>query len=364
MEDQPMRPIIVLLMASVVLASCGREPVDIPEPRERTIEPYRVVEAAGSRDVRLPGLIQAADRASLAFAVSGTLVELNVNNSDRVEEGAIIARLDDELFRLQIDTARAQLQRASATAEERRLELDRRRQLYESGWISPAALEQFTAAYVTAESDVRASRALLGQMTRALERSILYAPYAGVIANVYVDPFEEVHVGMPIAELNADGGLEVLVDAPDRLAGQLIPGMSVSVDLATVQGCGCAGQIVQVGRDAGATNTIPVTVSIRNPPANLLPGMAASATITLVSETIGTPIPFASVVAGPTQDQVHVFLYDRDTSRVQLVPITVTGAQGNIVLVSEGLSEGDIIAAAGAGILRDGQRVRLPEDFQ
>lgn len=354
----------LVLACALLLTACGRGDGEAPAPRVRAIEPFVVQDVETAVDRRLPGLIQAAERTSLGFAVAGTVTELNVSTGERVEEGALIARLDDEPYRLQMESARAQLQRANAAAAERRSDLDRQRQLFEGGWISPAALEQFETAYETARSDVRAAEAQLGQAQRNLERTVLRAPYTGVIAGVYVDAFEEVSIGMRVAELNAEGALEILVDAPDRLASQLSPGMEARIEATTVDGCGCQGRIVQVGRDVGGDNAIPVTIAIDNPPSGLLPGMAASATVSLETGSAGTPIPFAAIVAGPDPSQAHVFVYDHGSSTVRLTPVTPIGAQGDIVLIGEGLSNGDIIAAAGTGLLRDGQQVRLPADTE
>ncbi|TNE37867.1 MAG: efflux RND transporter periplasmic adaptor subunit [Sphingomonadales bacterium] len=347
----------------LILAGCGPRNDVAPEARVRAIEPFVVQGAETAIERRLPGLIQAAERTSLGFAVAGTVIEIAVTTGETVEEGALIARLDDEPYRLQVEAVRAQVQRANAAAAERRSELDRQRQLFEGGWISPAALEQYETSYETARSDVRAAEAQLGAAQRNLERTVLRAPYTGVIAGVFVDSFEEVGIGMRVAELNAEGALEIQVDAPDRLASQLGLGMEVRIEATTVDGCGCTGRIAQVGRDVGGDNSIPVTIAIDNPPAGLLPGMAASATISLDTGAAGTPIPFAAVVAGPDANQANVFVYDPDTSVVRLTPVTPIGAQGDVVLIGAGLNDGDIIAAAGTGLLRDGQDVRLPDGF-
>ena len=130
-----------------------------------------------------------------------------------------------------------------------------------------------------------------------------------------------------------------------------------------MEGCGCVGRIVEVGRDVGGDNSIPVTIAIDNPPEGLLPGMAASATVSLETAEAGTPVPFAAIVAGADANQAHVFLYEPETSTVRLTPVSLIGAQEDLVLVSDGLNDGDIIAAAGTGLLRDGQEVRLPMAF-
>ncbi len=355
-----MKRIVLILGVVAALSGCSPRNDEAPEERIRAIEPYTVQGATTAIDRRLPGLVQAAESTSLGFAVAGTITELNVSTGQRVAEGAVIAQLDSEPYGLQAETARAQLQRAQAAAAERRSDLDRQRQLFEGGWVSPAAIEQYSTAYDTAASDVRAAEAQLGQAERSLERTTMLAPYDGVIANVFVDAFEEVSVGMRVAQLNAEGALEILIAAPDRLSGQLHTGMPVRVDATNITGCGCSGQITQVGQDAGGANTIPVTISINAPPPGLLPGMAASATISLATDGAGMPVPFGAIVAGPDPSIGHVFVFDPDLSVVRLTPVTVVGAQGSVVLVGSGINDGDIIAAAGTGLLRDGQRVRLP----
>ena len=55
------------------------------------------------------------------------------------------------------------------------------------------------------------------------------------------------------------------------------------------------------------------------------------------------------------------FVYQPDTSTVKKVPIQWLGVKDNMVIVTEGLSAGDVLAVAGVSFLSDGMKVKLME---
>ena len=59
------------------------------------------------------------------------------------------------------------------------------------------------------------------------------------------------------------------------------------------------------------------------------------------------------------QGEGTVYVYDPETSTVQQRQITSAGIRENMIIVSEGLEEGDLVAAAGVSFLREGQKVKL-----
>lgn len=56
---------------------------------------------------------------------------------------------------------------------------------------------------------------------------------------------------------------------------------------------------------------------------------------------------------------MSVYVFDPDTSRVARRDVTVGGIRENMIVVLDGLEEGDRIASAGVSFLKDGQEVRL-----
>lgn len=340
---------------------CTPDAEQAAEPRVRTIAAFTVETGAAGQVRSLSGTVQAVQSASLSFAVSGTISEIAVSVGQSVRAGDIIARLDTEPYDLNVASARAQLQSAQASEVRARDDLQRQRKLFEGGWVSPAAVSQYELAYTVAANDVEAAEAQLSQAQRSLDRSRIVAPYDGTIADVLVDPFAEISAGRPAVEINGEGALEMAIDAPDRLAEQIRLGLDAAIDATSVAGCGCRGRVSSIGKVVGGGTTFPVTVAILDPPPELLPGMSATATFEFATGLDGALVPFGAIAAGPDANTAYVFKYDAETRAVHRTPVVVAGGQDERVLVVEGLAEGDVIAAGGTGLLRDGQIVRLPE---
>lgn len=354
----------VLAALAGLLAGCGE--VAPPEAeRIRAIKPYYVVEPSGGDVRRYSGTVAAATTSALSFAVSGTVQTVGVNQGDHVTQGQVLATLDTEPFELDVQAASSELSAARADFENKRVELDRQRQLFERGWVAKAAYDQAVAAFEAAEGQLNLARSRLGLAERDLSQTSLTAPFDGLIAVRDVDPFVEVTKGQTIFQIDSADALEVDLAIPDGLVTRLSVGTPVTVDAATIPGCGCTGRITEIGVQAGAANAVLVKAAILDVPDGLLPGMAVEAGIVL-SDTNGTRGYMAPIVAIAAGDDVvhgYVFKYDPDTSVVRKVPVSSDEiVSGNLISITNGIAAGDIIAAAGVSFLRDGQRVTLLGD--
>ena len=351
----------VALFSIFLLAGCSEAPPDAPE-RIRAIKPYYVSEPAGGDVRRYSGTIAASDTSAMSFAVPGTVATVNVNQGEHVSAGQVLATLDPAPFELNVQGARSQLATAQANHDEKKLALDRQRQLYERGWVAKAALDQAVAAFDAAEGDLNLARSRLGTAERDLANTRLVAAFDGLIAERHVEPFEEVTVGTPIFQINSDGALEVDVSVPDSVIARLSVGAPVTVEVSTATGCGCAGRITEIGTESNAANTVSVTAALLESPRELLPGMSAEVSVVLSSilEARGYLVPLAAIAPGDEAAQGYIFKFDANAGVVRKVPVRGGEAVAeNHVEVIEGVAAGDIIAVAGVSFLRDGQAVKL-----
>ena len=349
-----------LLIAAFVVG-CDDTPPDDVE-RIRAIKPYYVAEPAGGDVRRYSGTIAATYTSALSFAVSGTVLTVEVNNGDSVVEGQVLATLDPESFDLGVEAARSERAAAQAEFENQRVQLDRQRQLYERDWVAKAALDQAVAAAEAAEGMLNLARSRLGLAERDLANTRLTAPFDGVVALRDVDPFVEVAKGQTVFQLDSEGAFEINLSIPDTLVGRLSIGAPVTIEAPTVPGCGCPGRITEIGAAAGAANAVPVTAAILESPDGLLQGMAVEASVILSDDggPRGFLVPLVAIAPGDKNARGYVFKYDTENGVVRKTPFHSNGAvSGNLISITEGVEAGDIVAAAGVSFLRDGQRVKL-----
>lgn len=358
----PRKPgILGLAFILLSLTACEEDAPAGVEERVRAIKSFVVSERAGADLRRFSGSLVASDTSGLAFPVSGTVQTVTVVEGDRVEAGQVLATLDTTPFDLNVQAAQAELSSAKARFSEMEADLARQRQLFDKGWVARAAIDQAQAAYDSAAAELNLARTRLGSAQRDLDKSILRAPFDGVIAERSVEAFEEVQAGSSLFQVNSDGVMETVFSVPDTLVGRLSLGTEITVDVRTIADCGCNAVISEIGSASGAANTVTVKASLLTTGNGLLPGMASEVIVPLsdVADSRGFLVPITAIAPGDETAQGYVFVFDPESETVSKIPVTGgTGVDGNYVEVAAGLKEGDILAAAGVSFLRDGQRVK------
>ena len=356
------RLIVTALLSGLipVLVACEEE---VPEPKERVraLKTITVSERAGSRSRVITGTVQAVDESNLSFEVSGNIVSLPADVGDKVSKGQLLASLDRQRFGLAAEAAEANVGRAEAVLSEKHNEFDRQQTLFKKKWVSEAALQQAEASAKSASNDLRYTRAQLNLARRDLERTELHAPFSGVVAKRHVDAHQEIKSGQPIYSVYADGAMEVRINVPETSINALNVGQQAEIQLSSGENGALNGKVSEIGTSAEVGNTYPVKVAILDADETILPGMTASVMLLLEDDTQEAAflIPVGALVPGEEPRQGYVFRFDPDTSKVQRVPVRGRGVRDDMVVITKGITAGDVIAVAGVSFLRDGQKVKL-----
>jgi len=356
--------IVALGLTNVALAlsltACEEEQVELMD-NTRSIKPFTISERSSGQLRRFPGLVKAVDTSRISFEVDGNTREVNVNVGDRVEKGQVLATLDDKPFQLSVEAAEADLGKAKAQLAEKDTAFVRQKTLFEKDWVAKAAYDQALAARDSTANQVLYATSKLKLARRDLEKTVLEAPFDGVIADKFVDPFQEVARGEPMFELYVEAAMEVEVSLPETAVGKVYVGQPAKIAFPNEAVPAQEGQVSEIGTATSEANAFPVKVLLSDPPKSLLPGMVGDVALVVSVEGDNVPylIPVAAIAAGKELGKGYVFVYDAETSTVKKVEIRTKGVQDNRVLITQGIESGDVIASTGVSFLRDGQEVRL-----
>ena len=115
---------------------------------------------------------------------SGVVEEVNVLEGQAVKKGDVLVKLDARDFELMIQSASARLKQAEATLDKTSRELEWEEELYDQGLISTNELQDHRIANLDAQARVEEARAQLAEAQLAMERSVIKAPFDGVIIAV------------------------------------------------------------------------------------------------------------------------------------------------------------------------------------
>jgi RND family efflux transporter MFP subunit len=359
MSKQTLKQMVWILCLSVALTAC-KEKVEIID-EVRAIKTMTVSEQAAGQTLKLSGLAAAVDSSDLSFQVGGQVASVEVDIGDRVKKGQVLAVLDPEPYQLDVDAIKAELVKARDKANESKSQYDRQRRIYEQGAGVKSRLDVAEYNYKAAQSAVDFQVARLELANRNLRKTRLLSPYDGTIAWRSVQPNEEVKAGQKVFEINASGKMEVQLAVPETAIHRIHIDDAVTITFPTLPGESTQGRITFIGSAAVQANAFPVKVELVDPNKRIKPGMTAEANFTVMDENLkaGYMLPLQAILPALEANQGTVFVYDSQTSMVKKTPIRFQGAEGKRVIVTEGLSAGDIIAVAGVSFLADGMKVKL-----
>jgi len=351
--------IVFLVIIGSGVTAC-KEKIEIVE-QVRAIKTITVSELATSQIRKFSGIVRAADSSNLSFEVNGKVETVEVDVGDPVRKGQVLAVLDKEPYRLDVDAAQAELVKAEANVINTNEEYERQERVYLQGAGAKSKLDQAKYNYNAAESQVKYQVAKLNLAKRNLRETMLTSPYDGHIAWRDVDPHEEITVGQRIFAIDAIGALEVHLAVPETTINQIQIDTPATISFPTLPDHSVEGRVSDIGSAAVKANAFPVKVGLSAPPANINPGMTAEASLVLKddSQFTGYLVPLQAILPDQKVNHGYVFVYDSNISAVRKTPIRLIGQERNKVIVSEGVSTGDIIAVAGVSFLADGMKVKL-----
>jgi RND family efflux transporter MFP subunit len=349
-----------LSLVALLVGACGGEVAE-PVEQVRAVKTIMVADRASGQMRKFPGTVEPVDNSSLSFEVSGLVREVSANAGDRFEKGQVLAVLDKQPFELNVESARAALSRAEAQFEEKGTAYDReqRIQAQDPGATTQRAVDQARAAYESNRQGVSFNRAQLDLARRDLQNAELRAPFDGVVAARHIEAFEEVNRGAPVYDVFIEGAMEATVAIPENMIADVYLGLRGEVRLADAV---YQAVVSEVGSAATSANAFPVKATITDADEAVRPGMTAELTLLFSLEEAGQSgylVPVQALAPGLASDDRHVFVYDSETSTVRKTAVQGGGLVGDQVIVTTGISPGDVIVVAGVPFLRDGQQVTL-----
>ncbi len=350
-----------LLLAG--LAACGsEEQAAAPEVPIRAIKHMTIGEVAATEVRVLAGIVGAGTSSNVAFEIGGQVTEMLVNVGDTIEPGQLLARLDPERYRLEVEQAEFTLRQAEAAQRDSLAKFKQQEELRAGRYTTQTALDTAQNNLRNAEGQVGIAQSQLVLRRRDLAKTELVAPFGGRVAEQVVEVFEEVGPGQAIYLLQTEGDDEVSVSVPERLISKVTVGQRLEVRFPPLDGAAASGVISEISPRAGDGNAYPAKIKIVEAPSGLRPGMSARIILSYetgaTGEAFTVPIGALKGSASGTSEAV-VYLYDADAGVVRERPVKVVGVEGNTPQIVGELKPGDVIATAGVGHMFDGMEVRL-----
>ncbi|MBA3357242.1 MAG: efflux RND transporter periplasmic adaptor subunit [Pyrinomonadaceae bacterium] len=419
-------PKLLLLALSAVIALLAIGYVFFfSAPKSISAAEVKVENSGSSRAgtvLSVSGYVVAHHKIAVGAKVMGRVKWIGVEKGDRVQQGQILVRLEDNEFRAQVNQARANLAAAQARLDQLRAgsrpqeklkdragvlqaqatltnaeaEYERTDKLYRAGVASKSELDQTTAQRDTARAlveaarqasaitdigpraeEIRAGAAQVQQMRAALDYAQtqlgdtqIKAPVSGTVLQRIVETGEMVTpsaIGesgartsvVALADLN---DLQIELDISQADFARLKMDQRAEIIPEAFPNLKYSGFIAEIAPEANrAKATVQVKVKVENPDDQLRPEM--NARVNFLADATPAGERAASRVLVPKDAVVRKdgkeVVFVIKGNKVELRSIHVGEETGGFFQVLEGLSGGESIATAGADKLNDGDRVKI-----
>lgn len=284
--------------------------------------------------------IEADAHATVPARVDGVVVEILVEEGDRVEEGQVLARLDGERLALQLEQARARLEMTTR-------EFERMGRLEERGLVSAAMVEGLKY-----ERD--ALQASFDLMRLRYEYTRIRAPIAGVVSGRDIKHGTHLVEGEPTFRITGTSELVVHLLIPQVELSRIAAGDEARLTVDALPGRRFAATIARLSPTIDAkTGTFRATAYIDNEDDALAPGMFGRFSIAYEKHENALLVPRDAVLR--EDDEMVVYVVEDGTASRRAVQLGIE--TGGEVEVLDGLADDDQVVVTGHGSLRDGSRV-------
>ena len=350
---------VVVIALLPLLAACADHAASATVKAKRPVQVQRVAFENENATREFVGVVRARYETDLGFRVAGKMVSRVINVGDRVHVGDVVARLDPQDLKLQVESAEAEFAAATSSLHQAASDLERYTTLKTHGWTSIADFDRKKAAKDEAEGRLERAKRSLDLAHNQLDYSELKADADGVITATLAEPGQVVAIGQPVVRLAHRGEKEAVVALPETWLAEA-RSSKATVQLWSGPGRNFTARLRELSPQADAmTRTYAARFTIDDPDNSVALGMTATVTLSLAADVPVAKLPLAAILNRGTGPSVYVV----DTSgALQLRPVKVASFTEDTALVTSGVSSGDRIVKLGVQKLDAGERVRAIDE--
>ena len=386
-----MKKVIVLLIATISLFSCGDGDQSVSEVIEkRNLEEIRAKKteitlqqnlieaqlksldsaiAILGNDEKLPlvntltakkevfnhylelqGDVSTKQNVLIYPEMAGTLQKVYANEGDRVSKGQLLATIDDGGMSSQLSQLKSQATLAKTTFERQ-----------ERLWKQNIGSE---IQYLQAKTNYESSENMVSQAQSQLGKSSIRAPFSGIIDNVIKDQGTVVAPGQgsEVFRLVNLSDMFIEVEVPETYLGSVVKGKEALVYF-PVLGDSITSKVRETGNFINPSNrSFEVEIPVPNKEGKIKPNLTAKVNLNDYTNEDAILIP-TSIISENAEGEQYVFVAEEPNADkealVKRTIITTGKTQGAKIEVLTGLEDGNHIIKEGARSVKDGQKVKI-----
>ena len=360
-----------LLVTTSLLAQPGGTPVRVGSVQTEELQAHR----------KVVGTLKAVSMAEVAAREEGAVLEVFFRAGQSVEEGDVLARLDDRRLKAQIAEAAASITEAQALVSQYRAELEEAKfdlnvakQLFERDAVSESdvvsaerAIGVTEARIYAAEEALEAARSRKDLLEVRLGDMVVLAPFDGVVTERHVEPGEWVDPGNPVMTVLLRGKIEAWLNVPERFTDFVgTESASVVLEIPSNGKLLTTEEVRIISNVNERSRTFTLIADLTNASGTLKPGMSVNSWVPLGEKTEQLTVPRDAVIQDATGAYVFRVVNPSASPAAQpaanqgngnaapalptaeRIPVTILFAQGDrVAITSSQLATGDEVIVEG-----------------
>jgi multidrug efflux pump subunit AcrA (membrane-fusion protein) len=330
--------------------------------------------------LQFSGVLLPAQTIDIASKINGQVTTLGSNVGSTVKTGDILLKLDTDSLNVQLAAAQAALQGAQAAAQAAQNQADiskvnldsaqrnydHSKALFDAGALSQSQLddaqdkltiarEQYAnasgPALAQAQAAVNSSSANIKNLNLQISNAVITSPISGIITTQNISVGQNIMANSPLISLADTSTLKLKTTVEQDKVASLTLGQAMDITVDSYPEQVFPGTVTSLGPIALSTGEVfPLEISLKND-AGLLAGLSAHTS--LVKKTQGLAIPAEALIEDNGESYVFVLADNKAAKRV----VKTGPANGQAVIILDGLQEGERVAVSSLNVLTDGLAV-------
>ena len=302
------------------------------------------------------GTLNPYEIVNVSSELDGILQSIGVDEGSLVSRNQLIAVIKDTDYNLAVEQAGAVLRQADAALANAVQEHQRKQALYREELVTKQQFDDIVARLALAQGDVARAKAGLEMAMEKLAKVKIFAPMAGSVKEKKVTAGDYIRNGTFLVSIIRTDPVKLSFTIPEKEVGRLRVDQDVAFVVDAFPGREFRGRVKTIYPNIEEkTRSLQVEAVVANPDQTLKPGLFARVTL----------------YTGPAQNTVvapiTALLYDNSTTKLYVVEgdrakerkVRIGRKYGELMEITEGLKEKEIVVTVGQNNLMEGVLVNV-----
>ena len=359
--------------------------VPVRPPTVKTAVARAMVQGGTASVLDASGYVTARRQATVSAKITGKVVEVTIEEGQHVNEGDVLARLDETdvkaqfvLARAQLTAARSQLDEVHALLRQAERDYARQAELYDKQLVSAQSLDaavaqrdMLRARLAASEEQAKVPQEALNVAQVALDNTVIRAPFSGIVIAKSAQP------GEMISPISAGGGftrtgigtivdmdsLEIQVDVNESYINRVTPGQPVNAVLNAYPDWKIPGEVIAIIPTADRSKaTVKVRIAIKQKDSRIVPDMGVR--VGFLDRTPAASAPKATAGVNVPAQAIHTeggqsVVFVVNGGKVERRSVTLGPEASGQRQVLSGVRDGERVILGAPTALKDGQSVTV-----